>query len=52
MGEYALQEHKHYKKMNYRLKHNVAYEYLFVCFIYHLYVLKVFDQTTMVVRNS
>jgi hypothetical protein len=50
--EYDLQEHKHYKKRNYRLKHNAWDESLVACCIYRMYVLKVSDQTTLVVRNS
>jgi hypothetical protein len=48
MGEDALQEHKHNKKGNYRLKHNAGDESLGACCFHHLFVLEVSDLTTLV----
>jgi hypothetical protein len=48
----ALQEHKHYKKTNYRLKHNAGDGSLVSWCIYHLSVLKVSNQTTSCIRDS
>jgi hypothetical protein len=52
MGVDSLQEHIYYKKKNYRLKHNAGDESMVSCCIYHMFVLKVSDQTTLVIRNS
>jgi hypothetical protein len=52
MGEVDLQEHRHNKKGSCRLKHNTRNESVSACCFHHLFVLEVFDLTTLSIRAS